>query len=529
MPDETTHFPIDWEDPAHAELAWEHDPVHSAHASRPLDFDLATKPFVGGFGWREQDPIHGNYYIYNPYAPRPAPADGAPPPPPDTNDRLREGGRRWLEKILPEVQEKTAFYRDTDFDAMPDAALADEVERLPEMRRRTGGQHTQVTTPAYIAMTLLTQTYKELTGGSELEALRLVQGYGSKSIDAGEALWKVSELAKTIAAVRDAILVEDLADNALDGLAAIPEAAPFLEAFASYLDEFGWRSGGEFSSPTWAEAPATPLAMLRAYMQTEGYDPAAEQRRLVEERDAVYEETMSQLDPDARARLEDIVDAARSVCRLMEDHNFWMDQRLLTMPRRLVLAAGRRLVSKGELAEETNVFYLRGQELVDALRGDLTGVRDTALKRKEEFEHWSTVEPPRSIGAPIPPGDRGRIMDETPESGTARMQGNELRGNGSSAGVARGPVRIVPELSDAGRLRPGDVLVTVATLPPWTPLFAVASAVVTETGGVLSHTAITAREYKLPAVLAVAGATTLLKDGQLVEVDGAAGTVKVAG
>ncbi len=529
MPDDTTDFPIEWEDPSHAEIAWEHDPVHSAHASRPLDFDLATKPFVGGFGWMEQDPILVNYYVYFPYMARPAPSDDDPLPPPDTNDRLRDGGRRWREKILPEVQERIDFYQRTDFDAMPDAALADEVDKLPDLRRRTGRQHTQVLTPSWIAMNLLIRTYKELVGGTDLEALRLVQGYGNKSMEAGEALWKVSELAKTIPAVRDALLVDEIGDTVLDDLASVSEAAPFLVAFESYLDEFGWRSGISFSEPTWAEAPETPLALIRAYMQTEGYDPVEEQRRLVEERDAAYEGTMSQLDPEARKRLDDIVDAARSVSRLMEDHNYWMAQRLMTVPRRLVLAAARHFVSKGELETETDVFYLYGQELVDALRGDLSGVSATALKRKEEYERWRTVTPPRNIGAPIPSGDQGRIMDEAPEPGAAHMRGNELRGNGSSAGVARGPVRIVRSLDDAHRLRPGDVLVTVATLPAWTPLFAIASAVVTETGSILSHTAITAREYKLPAVLAVAGATRLLRDGQLVEVDGTAGTVRVVG
>lgn len=529
MPENTNGFPIEWEDPAHAEIAWEHDPVHSPHATRPLDFDLATKPFVGGFGWMSQDPILVNYYVYFPYMVRPAPSDDDPPPPPDTNDRLREGGRRWLENILPEVQGKIDFYHHTDFDAMSDAALADEVEKLPDLRRRTGHQHTQVLTPSWIAMNLLIRTYKELVGGTDLEALRLVQGYGNKSMEAGEALWKVSELAKTIPAVQDAILVDNIDVGVLQDLASIPVAAPFLVALESYLDEFGWRSGISFSEPTWAEAPATPLALIRAYMQTEGYDPVEEQRRLVEERDAVYEETMSHLDIESRRRLDDIVDAARSVTRLMEDHNYWMDQRLLTVPRRLVLAAARHLVSKGELEDETDVFYLYGQELIDALRGNLSNTRDIALKRKPEFERWSDVTPPRSIGAPLPPGDQGRIMDEQPDPTRAEMRDSELRGSGSSAGVARGPVRIVPSLDDAHRLRPGDVLVTVATLPPWTPLFAIASAVVTETGGILSHTAITAREYKLPAVLAVAGATRLLKDGQLVEVDGTDGTVKIVG
>ena len=87
----------------------------------------------------------------------------------------------------------------------------------------------------------------------------------------------------------------------------------------------------------------------------------------------------------------------------------------------------------------------------------------------------------------------------------------------------------IPRLASRFWVGAPILLVTVATLPPWTPMFAVACAVVTETGGVLSHTAITAREYGLPAVLAVAGATRLLKDGQLVEVDGTAGTVTVVG
>ncbi len=504
--------------------------MHSPHATLPLAFDLGTKPFVGGFGWMPHDPIQMNFYTYYPHVVVPAASgDDAPPPPPDTSDRVRDGARRWLEKILPEVQEGIRYYGDTDFDSKTDAELADEVERLPDLRRRTGRQHTQVTMPAWIGMNVLINTYKELIAGSDLEALRLAQGYGNKSVEAGEALWRVSELAKSLPVVRDALLNSD-GDSVLTGLAALPEAAPFLEAFDAYLDEFGWRSGGDFSAPTWAEAPATPLALVRTYLQTDGYDPAAEQQRLVEEREAATAEVMLQLDDAARAKLEDVLDAARSVSRHMEDHNYWMDQRLYSLPRRMVLAAGRRLVAAGELEVEAGVFYLRAQELIDVLRGERSNVRDTAAERKTAFAHWQTVTPPRSIGAPLPDDERGRIMDEAPPpSRDVELQGNELRGNGSSAGVARGPVRVVPTLEDAGRLRPGDVLVTAATLPPWTPLFAIASAVVTETGGVLSHTAITAREYGLPAVLAVASATRLLKDGQLVEVDGAAGTVTVVG
>ena len=102
-----------------------------------------------------------------------------------------------------------------------------------------------------------------------------------------------------------------------------------------------------------------------------------------------------------------------------------------------------------------------------------------------------------------------------------------LSGNAAASGVVRGPVRVIHTLEQAGRLQPGEVLVTRAILPPWTPLFATAAAVITEVGGILSHSAIMAREYGIPAVLGVANATTLLVDGQAVEVDGSAGLVRL--
>jgi len=102
-----------------------------------------------------------------------------------------------------------------------------------------------------------------------------------------------------------------------------------------------------------------------------------------------------------------------------------------------------------------------------------------------------------------------------------------INGNAASAGTVTGTARVILSLDDAGRLQPGDILVCPATMPPWTPLFAIASAVVTDHGGVLSHTAIVAREYRIPAVVGTKVATTLVSDGQRITVDGTAGTVKL--
>src|SRR5207302_708111 len=104
---------------------------------------------------------------------------------------------------------------------------------------------------------------------------------------------------------------------------------------------------------------------------------------------------------------------------------------------------------------------------------------------------------------------------------------HELRGHAASPGVARGPARVVRSRGDAEQVRPGDVLVTSAAGPDWTPLFSVISGLVTEVGGVASHAAGVAREYGLPAVTGAAGATRVIGDGDLVEVDGARGVVHI--
>ena len=102
-----------------------------------------------------------------------------------------------------------------------------------------------------------------------------------------------------------------------------------------------------------------------------------------------------------------------------------------------------------------------------------------------------------------------------------------LPGNAGSAGSVRGKARVIRTLADASRLQPGEILVTTATAPAWTPLFAVAAGVVTDTGGILSHCAVVAREYGIPAVVGVMGATAMIADGQWVEVDGNAGVVRL--
>ena len=518
-------FPVHWDDPADAERTWMFDPMHSPDVVTPLSLDLYFQPFVEGFGMGFSLRAF-NYYTYMNIAAEPPPESS----PEETLNELSQAWGRWQDHILPEVQGHINYYRDTDFDSLSDSDLADNLHQLRKMRSRQGELHTMAVMPWMTAMTLLMDTHHELTGEGDISAARLVQGYGSKSVEAGQGLWNLSQVAASIPAVRSRLLEVTLASapQCLADLRGDPGAKPFVDALSSYLEEFGWRSDlFEFPQPTWAEEPSIPLCQLRAYLEMEGYDPAEELRRLGEERDAAISKTMGSLEPEARERLQTILSIAREVVSLQEDHNFYIDQRLAMIPRRLPLAAGRRLASRGALDDPGDIFYLQTDEIAESLLSPENSRRELVSSRKQEMAHWKQATPPPFIGAPPPEEEGGPFARFFGERRLPSDQPNVLLGNGGSAGLARGPARVLQNLSEADRLKPGDVLVARTTMPAWTPLFAVASAIVVETGGILSHAAVTAREYRIPAVLAVNGAARLIRDGQLLEVDGEEGTVRI--
>ncbi|MDP6605432.1 MAG: PEP-utilizing enzyme [Dehalococcoidia bacterium] len=147
-------------------------------------------------------------------------------------------------------------------------------------------------------------------------------------------------------------------------------------------------------------------------------------------------------------------------------------------------------------------------------------------ERRADRERWLRTLPPNQIGAGEVPLDERTANFAGPVDAEPSGPG-EVRGLASSPGIVRGTARLVRELAEVGKFERGDVLVTYATAPPWTPLFAVASAVVTDAGGPLSHAAVVAREYGIPAVTGTKGATARIEDGMVVTVDGDEGVVRI--
>lgn len=198
----------------------------------------------------------------------------------------------------------------------------------------------------------------------------------------------------------------------------------------------------------------------------------------------------------------------------MEDHNHYIDQRGHSGLRGPGLAIGERMADAGLLERPDDVFFLHRSEIRDVAARSPVDLKSLVASRRSIRDEWMGVLPPSVIGrdAAVP----GDASDD-----------GFVRGIAASAGVVTGRARVVLTLDDIDRLTPGDVLVTYATAPPWTPVFAYAAAVVTDAGGALSHCAVVAREYGIPAVVGAQGATSRIRDGALIEVDGTEGVIRL--
>jgi phosphohistidine swiveling domain-containing protein len=296
-------------------------------------------------------------------------------------------------------------------------------------------------------------------------------------------------------------------------VAAEGRSAGVQAALEQYLAEFGHReisSAFLASQPTWGEDPDLVLEAAEAVLGRPGPPRSAPDEALarVLGRQRVR---LLHLGP----RIVAAATAARQGLAFREDTHFHVVG-LLPIVRGALLEAGGRLARARVLDHPGDIWHLRWPEV--------TGIADPEQLAPEDRARLRAAVADRSArreaygGAPLispaslrPRGDRAGAL---------------LVGHPASAGQASGPVRVVRGPEDFGRLRPGEILVCPFTNPAWTPLFEIAAAAVVDTGSVGSHAAITAREYGIPAVMGTGTGTAVLVDGQLVEVDGSAGTVR---
>ncbi|MFD3579428.1 rifamycin-inactivating phosphotransferase [Streptomyces sp. NPDC058644] len=316
--------------------------------------------------------------------------------------------------------------------------------------------------------------------------------------------------------------VED--EDFLDGLAKLTGGTEARAAIESYLDRYGMRCVGEIdiTRPRWRERPTTLVPVILDNVRI--FEPGAAERRFEEGRRKAREkeqDVLSRLralpDGDQKAdAAKRMIDQVRGFAGYREYPKYGIVSRSFVYKQAL-LEEAERLVRAGVLQEKEDIFYLTFHELHDVARSNQVDDR-LIQQRKEAFRSYQALTPPRVL-----------TSDGEAVTGSYRradVPAGALVGVPVSAGTIEGRARVILDMAEAD-LEAGDILVTAFTDPSWSPLFVGIAGLVTEVGGLMTHGAVIAREYGLPAVVGVEQATRLIRDGQRIRVHGTDGYVEL--
>ena len=385
---------------------------------------------------------------------------------------------------------------------------------------------------AYTTFTILSYLLDRFLDGGGLAAA-LVQGLpDNHTAEGNRALYQLAE--RATADRRTADVVRNTAPHdLLRMLRSEPATAWLAHELDAYLAAFGHRSAGELEliEPRWSDDPALLLKTFRSHVSNPAPVTAAERMdrqvrgRLEAEREIDKRLTAhwwERVFPVRRALVRYFTKWAQRYTPLRENPKFHL-LRVVQEQRRILLTLADRLVDRGVLREPTDIFFLFNDELerlVRSQRDALTigRLRSRIRRRRAQYAIYSEEIPAAVWGS----GPR-----DAPPAPSRASATELLSGLSASMGVAQGTARVATTPEEASDLAAGEILVAKFTDPGWAPLFPLAGAVVTEIGGMLSHGAIVAREFGIPAVVNVRAATQRIATGQQVRVDGAAGTVEL--
>jgi rifampicin phosphotransferase len=449
---------------------------------------------------------------------------------------------RWYNEWYPEISKQIVALRDVELPKLPDDALEAHLSDTLALIERGSEVHFALAAVNPIVIYDLVTTSQDLLGWDEAQTLRLVTGLSTKSTEPSRRLAELAQMARGRPAVYR--IIEQQGADAVDQLRQTD--AEFAAAFARYLQEYGCRGlAFDLNEPAVSESPALVLSWIRNQIAN-NYDPDADAAALEASRQAAQAEArvaLAQRSAQERERFERTLASAVRGYPTQEDNVFFTQGAPTALARFALLELGDRLVKRQVIATRDDVFFLEIDEARKAFRhgGDLKAL---VLYRKGE-RLWAESHPgPAAYGKKpaqppldvLPPEPRylmsvlGWYLERAIATGRGHVQEEGVRLNGiaASPGKYQGTVRVIMNEREFHKLQPGDVVACPATTPVWSVLFSNIGALVTNTGGILSHPAIIAREYRIPAVVATGNATSLLKDGQVVTVDGSSGMVELA-
>jgi phosphohistidine swiveling domain-containing protein len=439
----------------------------------------------------------------------------------------------WVTRQLPATREQTAILRRLIAETATTADLNRVIEEALSAYSQLWRIHFNVVVPMGVAMQLFDEFHAEVFGGSEEDGHPLLAGQLNESVKAGFGLSDLASLARELGVAN--VILEFDSEGALARLNESGPGREWVAALNVYLDDYGMRQDlFDIATPTWKERPAYAITHIRNYLRSR-YDARAHHAGIQQraaEAIVTAREQLSAYPQPVQAQFDALLKMGQDASFLQEEHNFHIDQQTQALAHEFFREVGKRLVANGTIENADDVFMLTVEEIQSLVNTPLPQAETVSTRRASLQAAWNIVPPP-FIGVPPAgpppsetPADRGNIRfwgSNTPESDDPGI----VMGNPGARGTATGLARVVRTLEEAAALEPGEILVTVTTMPPWSPLFGVAAAVVTETGGPLSHCAIVAREYEIPAVVGATRATSRIATGQRIRVDGSTGIIEL--
>jgi pyruvate,water dikinase len=480
-------------------------------------------------------------------------------------DRLYEGWQQRIEALIAEIEavEVPQLGELDDLSVVTGSRgyatnhlLREDYHRCIDLYSKMWHHHTEFLMLGYGAYVVFfefcKQAFPEL--GDQMVA-RMVAGMDVTMYRPDDELKKLAGLAVEL----------DLADLFVEGnqpakvLAALAErgnaGARWLAALEEAQDPWFNVSVGDgfyHHHLSWADDLTVPFAALPRYVEQirAGEDLARPTERLAEERERIADELRALLGSEEdRAAFDQMLGLCRQVFPYIESHKFYCEHWFTTRFFQKIRAFGRVLADRGVLADAEDVFHLRHVEVDDALAdvmlawasgGTELGARHwqpIVAERKRIVQALAGWSPPPALG-PVPeslndPAVRmlWGVTDETVQTWLGREELDErvVRGYAASPGVIEGIARVLDNVNEIGQIREEEVLVCRVTAPSWGPVFGKIAAAVSDIGGTMSHAAIVAREYGMPAVVGTGQATTRIKTGDRVRVDGDRGIVTILG
>ncbi|MFA5883760.1 MAG: PEP-utilizing enzyme [Acidimicrobiia bacterium] len=448
-------------------------------------------------------------------------------------DQLRE----WDDTVKPAAIAAHRELQSVDPDALSDADLVAYLGRCRDHHARMMAQHMRYTGAAMLSIGDLLAHVGDWTGVPHAEILGMMRGAAPVSAGASAELDRLIAAIGANASARALLVSDDDPGAVLDALRA--NDGEVGQATAGYLDLVGYRllDGFDIAGRYALELPDALVRAIRSAVEGGTGEAAADS-------DARIAEVRAQVPDEHRAEFDELVGEARLMYRIRDERGVFSDIWASGIARRAVMAAGRRVATKGGVHDPEHFVDAGFDEMCALVLGAGGPTADELAARYDWRTTHSAKDAPTVLGDPphpppdpsgLPPG-AGRVMRATGialgalfASSEAEHEEHLLRGLGASGGVYEGPARRVSGPAEFDRIQQGDVLVTESTTEAFNILLPLLGAIVTDSGGLLSHSAIVAREYGIPGVVGTRDATERIADGTLVRVDGDAGEVTVHG